>query len=208
MIGRNFTFAGLAALAILFSGGTADAGDKVLFYMHGSDLHGKSAGHKDVKNYEKVVSHLDDAGFDVVFEIRPDRDTEAETVRTAKMVKDRIIAGTAPEDIYIGGFSYGAMISLKVAGLVGDNAVNVALFCDCPEDPSIPVEINYKAVKGRVLSIVDTEDQKFGSCEGRLPNVTDFTEKTITSGKGHKVFKLGKGKFIKKWAPLFIDWAG
>lgn len=197
--------------AILLTGAAttsaARANSKVLFYMHGSDMHGKSADHKNAKNYKKIVSHLEDQGFEVIFEVRADRDAEVEAARTAQMVQDRISAGTAPEDIYVGGFSYGAMITLKTAGLIGNDKINYALFCGCPESPSISVDIDYEAVKGRVLSIVDTDDGKFGTCDGKLPGASDFVEKTITSGKGHKIFKLGKGKFINEWAPIFVGWS-
>ncbi len=155
-----------------------------------------------------MVKHLKGQGFDVVFEFRTDRDPEAEAARTAQMVKDRIASGTVPEDIIVGGFSYGSMMALKAAGLIGNDKVNVALFCGCPENPSVKVDIDFAAVKDRVLSIVDTDDAKFGPCEGRLPNVADLTEKTITSGKGHKVFKLGNGKFLKLWVPQLTAWAG
>lgn len=196
-----------ALFAVLIGNPPAQAADKVLFYIHGSDMHGKSADHKNAKNYNKIVSHLEGEGFEVVFEVRAERDAEAEAARTAKMVQDRISAGTAPEDIYVGGFSYGAMITLKAAGLIANDKVNFALFCGCSESPSVPVEIDYAAVKGRILSIVDSDDDKFGSCDGKLPNASDFVEKTITSGKGHKIFKLGKDKFIQAWAPTFVDWA-
>lgn len=197
------------AIMLLFaSASAAHAGDKVLFYMHGSDMHGKSENHKDAKNYKQVVSYLEDQGFDVVFEFRTDRDAEAEAARTAKMVQDRMASGTAPEDIYVAGFSYGAMITLKTAGLVANDKVNYAVFCGCPQNPDIPVTIDYGAAKGRLLSIVDTEDGKFGSCEGVMAGISNFTESTITSGKGHKIFKLGKDKFISQWASIFVNWAG
>jgi len=186
----------------------ADAGSKVLFYMHGSDMHGKSADHNNAKNYRNVIKYLKAQGVEVVFEFRTERDEEAEAERMANMVKERISAGTAPEDIIVGGFSYGAMMALKSAALIGNDKINVALFCGCPDKPSVPVEIDYDKVRGRVFSIVDTDDPKFGTCKNRLPNVTNFSEKTITSGKGHEVFKLGKEKFIKKWAPKFIEWVG
>lgn len=196
-----------ASMLLVLSASAAHAGDKVLFYMHGSDMHGKSESHEDAENYKQVVSHLQSQGFDVVFEFRTDRDDEGDAERTAKMVQERIASGTAPEDIFVAGFSYGAMITLKTAGLVANDKVNYAVFCGCPENPDIPVTIDFGAVKGRVLSIIDTDDDKFGSCEGRLPGISNFTESTITSGKGHKIFKLGKDKFIQEWAPTFVNWA-
>ena len=194
-------------IALFVIAATPAQAGKVLFYMHGSDMHGKSADHKNVKNYNSVVKHLQSQGLEVVFEVRTERDADAESDRTAQMVRDRIAAGTKPQDIIIAGYSYGSMMALKTAAKVGLDTVNVALFCGCPESPSVPVSIPFEDVKGRVLSIIDTDDAKFGSCKGRLPNVSNFTEQTITSGKGHKIFKLGKGKFLKAWAPLFVDWA-
>jgi hypothetical protein len=59
----------------------------VLFYMHGSDMHGKNTDHKNANNYKKVVKHLEGKGYEVVFEFRTDRDPEAEAARTAQMVE-------------------------------------------------------------------------------------------------------------------------
>jgi len=185
------------------------AGGKVLFYMHGSDMHGKDSGSAGMKNYQGIIKQFEDNGLEVVFELRNTHAADEQAAKTAKMVKDRIAAGTAPEDIIVGGFSYGSMIALKASGLIDDSRVNYALFTGCPEKPSIPVDIDYAKVKGRVLSITDTGDAKFGTCKKKLSS-GDVTlkEVEITSGKGHKVFKLPKGKFTKHWLPTFIDWAG
>jgi len=111
-------------------------------------------------------------------------------------------------DIIVGGYSYGSMIALKAAGLIGNDKINVALFTGCPEKPSIPVDIDYATVKGRVLSIIDTGDSKFGTCKEKLSSsAVTLKEEEITSGKGHTVFKLPKEKFTKYWLPTFIDWA-
>ena len=185
-----------------------NAEDKVLIYMHGSDMHGNTESSKQAKNYKKVIKKLNGEGFEVIFEFRTERDSESEARRTADKVKELIASGHSPENIIVGGFSYGSMISLKTAGLVSNDEVNYALFCGCPDNPSIGVDIDYQAVKGNVLSIVDKDDQKFGSCEGLLPNVSSFKEVSIRSGKGHKVFKLGKEKFLRYWVPHLSDWAG
>jgi len=212
MVGNKFHGKLAAILAcsllVLFHSQAARAGEKVLFYMHGSDAHHRDADSNRVRRYKKIVAHLEGKGLVVIFEHRPKADAEQEAARMAKMVNDRIAAGTAAEDIIVGGFSYGAMIALKTAGILSNDKVNYALFCGCPENPSVKLNIDFAAVKGRMLSIIDEDDAKFGSCKGRLPNVADFTEKTINSGKGHKVFKMSKGKFLKFWVPHLTAWAG
>lgn len=182
------------------------ASDKVLFYMHGSDMHGKSENHKNANNYRAVVERLENEGFDVVFEFRTEHDAQGQAERTAEMVREKIQSGVAPENIIVAGFSYGAMVSLITSGLVANDKVNYALFCGCPENPSINIDIDYEKVVGNVLSIVDEGDTKFGTCQNRLPSVSTFQEKIIDSGKGHKIFKLKKDKFLDQWVPIFTRW--
>jgi len=162
-----------------------------------------------MKNYQGIIKEFGNNGLEVVFELRTTHAADEQAAKTAQMVNDRLAAGTAAEDIIVGGYSYGSMIALKASGLIGNAKVNYALFTGCPEKPGIPVDIDYAAVKGRVLSIIDTGDKKFGSCRKKLSSgEVRLKEVEITSGKGHKVFKLPKEKFTKYWLPTFIDWAG
>ena len=65
-----------------------------------------------------------------------------------------------------------------------------------------------KAV-GRILSIYDSGDDKFGSCDVLLRESAGliFKETELNSGKGHNVFRIPKEKFIKQWRDPLIKWA-
>ena len=63
---------------------------------------------------------------------------------------------------------------------------------------------------GRILSIYDLEDEKFGSCAAILggnKNVR-FKEIELNTGKGHKLFRIPKEKFIEQWRDPLLEWAG
>ena len=61
---------------------------------------------------------------------------------------------------------------------------------------------------GRILSIYDSGDEKFESCDGTIKASTNvkFEETDLDSGKGHKVFRIPKEKFIEQWRDPLIEW--
>ena len=69
-------------------------------------------------------------------------------------------------------------------------------------------EIEYDEIVGQVLSIYNTQDEKFGSCTGyiRSSQTVRFKEITLDSAKGHKLFRIGKDKFIKQWLKPMNKW--
>ena len=182
------------------------AGDKVFFYIHGADIHSHGVDSKRGSEYKKIVDQLKSNGFDVIFEFRPEDDFEAQATLTANSVKEKIASGTAPKNIIIGGFSYGSLVSQKVSEILGDKQLNYALISGCHDNPN-KKDIDFSALQGRILSIYDVDDHKFGSCKDRMPPSVDFIEHELNSGKGHKLFRLSKEKFFNQWFEVFSSWA-
>ena len=188
--------------------GTAHAAEKRLFYLHGCCIKGKhdpKAG-----EYETIVQKLKDSGLNVSFQLRTadindsNDQAMAYAAKIAEQVQDLLAKGTPPEDITVAGYSLGSRITLVASGLIANPKVNFVLLAGCPIKQTIPID--YSRVKGRVLSIRDTKDDKFGSCDGRLPDGLTYKEIVLNSGEGHAVFRLSDEKYLKLWKEPLLNW--
>lgn len=203
----------VAAVVIMYvsHGGAAQASDKHLFYVHGCCV--QSESDPKAKDYETIVQKLRDSGFNVEYQLRTadigdnDAAVQSYAVQIADKVNALLVKGVDPRKITVTGYSLGAMTSLVAAGLVANPKINIVLLAGCPTNASIPVTIDYARVKGRVLAIVDTNDDKFGSCEGRFArDGVALKEVSISSGKGHAGFRIPKDKFMEQWMGPMKDW--
>lgn len=202
-----FTTVGLMA----GSYGIAQAADKHLFYVHGCCV--KDKNDPKAKAYEVIIQDLKKSGFDVVFDLRysdvadSDAHAHAYAAKIADQVQALLAKGTVPEDITVAGYSLGSMTTLVASGLIGNSKVNFVLIAGCPVNSKIKVTIDYSMVKGRVLSIVDTKDENFGSCNGRLPQGIIHKEVVVNSGEGHALFWHAEEKQINLWKNPLVAWA-
>jgi len=199
---------------LLFAAGfshTASAAEKYLIYMQGCCI--KQTNGAIAKDYKTIAQKLQDSGFNVFFELRTsdatdsDAQVQAYAAKVAEHVQALLAKGVAPEDITVSGFSLGSVTTLVASGLIGNPKVNYVLLAGCPGNSTIPVSIDFTKVSGRVLSIVDSKDDKFGSCVGKLPNAATFKEVTLDSGEGHKVFRLTDETNLKLWKEPLESWA-
>lgn len=199
-----------SAVLMASSFGVAHAAEKHLFYVHGCCI--KDKGDPKIKAYETIVQELKNSGFNVVFELRTadvtdsDAHAQAYAAKIADQVRALLAKGTAPEDITVAGYSLGSMTTLVASGLLANPKVNFVLLAGCPVNPAIPVTIDYSKIKGRVLSITDTKDDKFGSCNGRLLESVTYKEVVLNSGEGHAVFRLTDEKNLKLWKEPLVAW--
>ena len=191
--------------------GVAQAADKHLFYVHGCCV--KDQDDPKAKAYEVIIQDLKKSGFDVVFELRysdvadSDAAAHAYAAKVADQVHALIAKGTVPEDITVAGYSLGSMTTLVASGLIGNPKVNFVLIAGCPVNSKIKVTIDYSKVKGRILSIVDTKDENFGSCNGRLPAGLIHKEVVVNSGEGHALFWHSVQQQIDLWKGPLVSWA-
>jgi hypothetical protein len=200
----------LIVSATLITGyvGIAHAAEKHLFYLHGCCIKGKND--PKAKEYETIVQKLKDSGLNVSFQLRTadindsDDQAMAYAAKIAEQVQDLLAKGTAPEDITVAGYSLGSRITLVASGLIANPKVNFVLLAGCPIKQTIPID--YSKVKGRVLSIRETKDDKFGSCDGRLPEGVTYKEIVLNSGEGHAVFRLTDEKYLNLWKEPLVNW--
>ena len=188
----------------------AGAAEKHLIYMQGCCV--QKANGAAAKDYQAIVQTLRDAGFNVFFELRTADETDNEgqaqayAEKIAQHVQGLLAKGVAPEDITVSGFSLGSLTALVASGLIAQPKVNYVLLAGCPVNASIRVAIDYTKVTGRILSIYDSLDEKFGSCEGRLPKNVTFKEIKLESGKGHKLFRQSDEASIASWKVPLEQW--
>ena len=189
---------------------TAHASDKHLFYVHGCCV--KNSSDPKVREYEAIVQKLKDSGFNVEYELRTADvgDNDAAVQAYAAQIADKVHAllakGVPAKNITVAGYSLGSMTSMVAAGLIANPDVNIVLLAGCPTSASIKVNVDYSKVQGRVLSITDKGDDKFGSCEGKFPEVKTLKEVVIDSGKGHMAYRLPQDNYTSLWMNPMMDW--
>lgn len=195
-------FLGIAPLAVPC--GLAHAAERHLFYIHGCCIDKVGSG-----AYEDIAKSLVASGFRVTFDARRD-DSDAEVrayaSKVAEQVKALLAGGTAPGDITVSGFSLGSVTAMHTAIQVSHPGVNYVLLAGCPGAGARRFDIDYAKVQGRVLSIVDTGDDRFGSCKGKLPESALRREVVLDSGKGHSVFRYSDDASMKLWKEPLEAW--
>ena len=181
-----------------------DASEKYVFYLHGSAE--ESDG--DNEKYQAAVDAISDNVDNVISEVRGDTDPNAYAEKLKTQVNTLISKGVPAKNITISGFSKGSIIALAAAGAINNPDINYVLLAGCSEDLNDKYNVDPKKAAGRILSIYDSGDEKFESCEGTIKpsNKVKFEETDLDSGKGHKIFRIPKEKFIEQWRDPLIDW--
>ena len=192
--------------------GAVQAADKHLFYVHGCCV--KSSSDPKVQEYETIVQKLKDSGFNVGYELRTadvgdnDAAVQAYAAQIADKVKALLANGTPAKNITVAGYSLGSLTSMVAASQIANPDVNIVLLAGCPTGASIKVNIDYSKVQGRILSVTNKGDDKFGSCEGKFPGVSTFKEVALDAGQGHTLFRLTKDNYMSQWMSPMQDWTG
>ena len=183
-----------------------DASGKYIFYLHGSVEEEEGSTGK----YETAVESIAESSATVISEVRGDTDPNAYSVKLKEQVENLLTKGIPPENITISGFSKGSIIALASAGIINNQKVNYVLLAGCSDDLNDKYSVDPSKAVGRILSIYDSGDDKFESCDGIINSSEKlkFEEIDLESGKGHKVFRIPKEKFIEQWRDPLTDWAG
>ena len=196
-------FTTLAAIA--GATGVARAGERHLFYIHGCCIDKVGGG-----AYEEIVESLRRSGFKVAFDLRKDdgdEEVRAYAAKVGERVKALLAGGTAPGDITVSGYSLGAVTALHVAIGVANPWVNYVLLAGCPGPRARRFEIDYARVQGRVLSVIDVKDDRFGSCKASLPEGALQREIAVDSGIGHAMFRQGDANTMRLWMEPLEAWS-
>jgi len=183
-----------------------DASEKYIIYLHGSVEESEGSTEK----YEAAVEAIAESTATVISEVRGDTDPNTYSIKLKKQVAKLISKGVPPENITISGFSKGSIIALAAAGAIDNPKINYVLLAGCSDYLNDKYDVDPKKAVGRILSIYDSGDEKFESCEGVIKpsDKVKFEETDLDSGKGHKVFRIPKEKFIEQWRDPLIEWAG
>ena len=181
-----------------------DTSEKFVFYLHGSAE--ESDG--DSEKYQAAVEAISDNVDNVISEVRGDTDPNSYAEKIKKQVSTLISKGVPAKNITISGFSKGSIIALATAGAINNKDINYVLLAGCSEYLNEKYNVDPSKAAGRILSIYDSGDEKFESCDGTIKASTKvkFEETDLDSGKGHKVFRIPKEKFIEQWRDPLIEW--
>lgn len=183
-----------------------DTSDKYIFYLHGSAEEQEG----DNEKYQEAIDAIAESSATVISQIRGETDPNSYAEKIKTQVNLLISKGVAARNITVSGFSKGSIITLASAGLINNPDVNFVLLAGCSEELNEKYSIDASKAVGRILSIYDSEDEKFGTCDGIIAtsDKLKFEETELDSGKGHKLFRIPKEKFIEQWRDPLISWAG
>lgn len=184
---------------------------RYMFYLHGkiiedqgiyavSDLFG-------AYEYQNILDTLENAGFKVISEARPQHTDPGEYARKVVAQIERLIkTGIAPENITIVGASKGALIAILISSMLKNEKINFVFMGVCTEDSLAYFESNKINICGNILSIYEHSDKGVSSCEKLI-------ERSLCEGISKEIeLNLGTGhgflfKPSRSWVTPVIQWA-
>ena len=183
-----------------------DKSGRYIFYLHGSVE--ESEGSTD--KYDTAVDAIAGGSATVISEVRDDTDPNEYAKKLKGQVSSLISKGVPASNITVSGFSKGAIIALAASSVINNPDVNYVLLAGCSDDLNEKYNVDPTKAVGRILAIYDSGDEKFGSCDGEVnaSKKVTFEEVELDSGKGHKLFRIPKDKFIEQWCDPLLSWAG
>jgi len=181
-----------------------DAASKYVFYLHGS----VEEADGETEKYTAAVEAIAEGDATVITEVRGDTDPNSYATKIKSQVAHLLGKGVPAKNIYVSGFSKGAVITLAAAGTINNSNINYILLAGCSEFLNEKYSVDPAKAVGRIFVIYDSEDEKYGSCDGTLTesDKLKLEETELDSGKGHKVFRVPKEKFISQWRDPMLEW--
>ena len=181
-----------------------DASGKYVFYLHGSAE--EEEGETD--KYTAAVEAIAGGSVTVISEVRGETDPNSYAEKIKTQVTYLLNKGVPAKNITVSGFSKGSIITLAASGAINNSKINYVLLAGCSAFLNEKYNVNPNKAVGRILSIYDSGDDKYESCGGiiKLSDKVTFEETDLDSGKGHKVFRIAKEKFISQWSNPLLEW--
>lgn len=155
----------------------ADPKKRYIFYLHGSAEEDEG----ETEKYEAAVEAIAGGKNIVISEVRGDTDPNEYALQLQGQVTKLLKGGVPKKNITISGFSKGAIISLAAAGTIGDPEIKYVLLAGCSSELNDKYSVDPAKAKGRILSIYDKGDTKFGSCKGLINESDGLTLKEKNS---------------------------
>lgn len=123
--------------------------------------------------------------------------------KVAHDVESLIAAGVPAQNITVSGFSKGGMITILTSSILKNAKVNFVFMASCNRWSFDNERIK---VVGRILSIYETSDTIGLSCKpliDKSPDVTEYEQIALTTGKQHGAFYLPR----PEWVLPLMAWA-
>jgi len=182
--------------------------DRYLFFMHGKIVEKKGipASSKRYGDYDymDMLDSFASHGFNVISEARSSgTDVHDYAYKVAKQVEGLISSGVPASHITVSGFSKGGRMTLIVSSLLNHKDINYVVLAGCRLSNRYDYDLN---PSGRVLSIYDSSDDRFGSCSEVFTEGKDnlkSNEIVLNTGDGHGVFYTP----IAEWVVPMMSWA-
>jgi len=194
-----------------------DPGKNYLFYLHGAwvEQQGLDRPHPQYGRYayNEIVQELADQGFVVVSEARPGVTQIPQYARkVAQQVRTLLEQEVPAEHITVSGHSKGGHMALFVASLLQESKLNYVVMAGCGKKGTgfgrgfdLFVKNRAAAVKGRILSLYDEEDQIAATCKEAFDRAAKVETKEVVlkTRRGHGVFYSPETNWIQE----VTDWA-
>jgi dienelactone hydrolase len=183
---------------------------KYIIYLHGVGIEKVGIARAD-EDYNGIVKALQARGFIVISEVRSlDTKPNVYGKKVAGQVKALIDKGVPPKSITVVGYSKGGMIALMAAAESDYQDVNYVVMAGCFQKGKKFYNLYANNVapkmKGRILSMYDAADPKFGTCQdffAAAGNKVSSKEIRFETGQGHSLFR----KVSDQWMNPLADWA-
>lgn len=194
-----------------------DTTARYLFYMHGSWLEEHGVAEENPRygyyEYDAIVKTFLDHNFNVISENRLQPVKAKKYARSvSQQVRQLLESGVPPSSITVIGHSKGGQMTLLVASLVRNDAVKYVIMAGCGKKGTRFrqgyekfLQKDASRVRGRILSLVDRDDQDTASCRETFERATDAIgeEKIFTTGRGHGLFYSPQDL----WIDEVVGWA-
>jgi hypothetical protein len=185
-----------------------DPGARYLIYLHGAiiETEGVRPTHPrfGVYEYEAILTTFAERGFVVISEARPSgTDGMVYAATVVGQVRELLAAGVPPDHVTVVGFSKGGGIALAASSMLADDDVNFVFMAACNPWLDSHPEI---VARGRLLSLRESSDDLFGSCESlfeRSPSPHEHVEIVLKLGGGHGAFYRPR----LEWIEPVAEWA-
>jgi hypothetical protein len=185
-----------------------DPTSRYLFFLHGKivEKKGVPASSKKYGDYEykEMLQTFADDGFEVISEARSKgTDIHDYSSEITESVEKLINAGTPAKNITVSGFSKGGRMTLVISSLLDNKDVNFVVLAGCRTSDIDNLGLN---PVGKVLSIYDSNDDKFESCSKIFAAGDESlksNELVLSIGDGHGVFYQP----MDEWVQPMLKWA-
>lgn len=171
---------------------------RYFFFSHGAGLY-KSYADKARDKWQSKVKELEGHDFIMITEERENGGDDDYAFKMTDWIESLIKKGVPAKNIFVGGYSRGARLSLAVSNILSNSDINYFLLAGCYPNDEFGDDI-----KGNILSVYDNGDNLFSPCADFITpkkGIT-FKEVIVDSGYGH-----GMGSSVRdEWMDPLLAW--